>query len=112
MKETDYDVRKLLDIVVWYNGLADTVLSWKKPGVLRVNNGGSLGRKYEEERKHLSSEDIAQLEMIWMICVYLFGDYGTSPRSGWIEDIPAFHQFIDDITKTERVSYEYRVERT
>lgn len=23
--------------------------------------------------------------LVWSMCVYNFGDYGTSPRSGWIE---------------------------
>ena len=37
-----------------------------------------------------------------MIAVLLFGDYGTSPRSGWITDINGFKSFIDEITKLYR----------
>lgn len=32
-----------------------------------------------------------ELELFWMILVQLYGDYGTSPRSGWI--------YIDNLEK-------------
>lgn len=34
------------------------------------------------------------------------GDYGTSPRSGWINNKDDFYKFIDDITETykERIN--------
>lgn len=32
--------------------------------------------------------------MLWSILVYAYGDYGTSPRSGWI-DSPYFQNIID-----------------
>lgn len=46
--------------------------------------------------------DWAQLDFVWMICVEMFGDYGTSPRFGWIEQIDEFREFcnsfcIDDV---------------
>lgn len=34
---------------------------------------------------------------IWMILVGMFGDWGTSIRSGWIEDIEGCIQFINDL---------------
>ncbi len=35
--------------------------------------------------KEIDEDDYAQLQIIWMICVLLYGDYGTSPRFGWID---------------------------
>lgn len=40
------------------------------------------------------------LAPVWVLCVNLFGDYGTSPRFGWIEDIDGFRRFIEIITYT------------
>lgn len=33
----------------------------------------------------LTIEDEIPIELLWMILVIKFGNYGTSPRSGWIE---------------------------
>jgi len=41
-----------------------------------------------------------QLEVFWIISVTLFGDYGVSPRVGWIEDTDGFYVFIDKITES------------
>lgn len=35
--------------------------------------------------KEIDQDDFMQLQIIWMICVLLYGDYGTSPRFGWID---------------------------
>lgn len=89
---TDYE--KLvdgLDSVTWYNGLAEYVYRWTKPGY--------LAHKYEME-SDLPERVRYQLEVIWMICATMFGDYGTSPRSGWIEDLEGFNKFCNDIIKT------------
>lgn len=86
------DIIDALDLVVWYNGMGEDVSEWK---VLPTNKYGSINRPD-------NSMGNDQLEMLWMICVCLFGNYGTSPRSGWIEDVEAFRKFVDAITKTDR----------
>lgn len=45
------------------------------------------------------------LEVLWVFCVNVFGDYGTSPRSGWIEaeNYTDFCDFIDKITEGSRL---------
>ena len=94
------------DSVTWYNGLAGIILQWKNDDFF-VNNDETLGYKfdvyesYEDDTKY-------QIQVIWMICVSLFGDYGTSPRFGWIykENKDAFHDFIDAITQTHRYDLE------
>lgn len=40
---------------------------------------------------------IAQLQVIWMMLVNEFGDYGTSPRSGWIIKSEEFKKFISEL---------------
>lgn len=97
------DGEKLLDAldrVTWYNGLAEVVLSWKELPVTM----NFLGHSQMEKPDYICTNP--QLEVIWMIAVSLFGDYGTSPRSGWITDVEGFFAFIDRITTTYR---EWRV---
>ena len=95
-----------LDSVTWYNGLAEVVLSWKD---LKPKHGsGPCPDNYGDKVSGLLSvgeiKYLAQLQVIWMICVVLFGDYGISPRYGWIEEknLKEFHAFIDLITETQR----------
>lgn len=44
-----------------------------------------------------NSNDFKQFEVFWMLLVLMFGDYGTSPRYGWInyEQIDDAILFID-----------------
>lgn len=78
-----------LQSVVWYNGLED-VGTWEH---LPLNEYGTIWRP-----KDVSEQG----EIIWMICVSMFGDYGTSPRSGWIEDIDGFRSFVHELMKIYR----------
>lgn len=89
-----------LDAITWYNGLDSVVSDWLdlqpgKPGrvILAPVN---YGMQYPDELV------MAQLQVIWMIAVTLFGDYGTSPRYGWIENIDGFREWIKKITATHR----------
>ena len=95
-----------LDSVTWYNGLAEVVLAWKD---LKLEHGSvscpdNYGYKIPGLLSVGDKEYLAQLQVIWMICVVLFGNYGTSPRYGWIEEksLKEFHAFIDSITETQR----------
>lgn len=36
-------------------------------------------------------------EEVWSIFVLMFGDYGTSPRFGWIENVIEFKSFLKKI---------------
>lgn len=83
------DLLDALDSVTWYNGFAEEIMRWKD---LPYSNYGIIYPIIEDP----------QIEVIWMICCVLFGDYGTSPRSGWITDREGFYEFIDAITKTQR----------
>jgi hypothetical protein len=85
-----------LDSVTFYNGLADDILKWKD---LPIENGLI---KCPLDIPHTEEEH--QLQVFWMILVCIFGDYGTSPRFGWIDgDMKEqFDVFIDDITFARR----------
>lgn len=97
IKTPTWSLLDALDGVTWYNGLAEEVFGWT-----------FLPTEGQEDRKIITfprsvnpmNPDGQQLEVIWMIAVILFGDYGMSPRTGWIEDIEGFREFCQDITMT------------
>lgn len=80
-----------LKAAAFYNGIDKTLTAWKE---LQPNNGKIIECPYEVEHDK-------QDEIYWMICVLLFGNYGTSPRYGWIEDIAGFRAFLDTLTERE-----------
>lgn len=88
------DYNRALQNVVWYNNLWEIVKGWKN--IPCTKYGAVIHQKdYGAECEEVK----LQLEVIWMIAVSLFGDYGTSPRSGWIESDKyiAFCKWIDTI---------------
>ena len=88
-----------LQAIVSYQGIESELQSWKK---LEPNEYGGIFPTYLEKWRHEDIESIevgAQLQIFWMICVCLFGDWGTSPRFGWIEDRESFKTFIDLVTR-------------
>ena len=92
-----YDMLDALDNVVWYNDLGEYVADWKE---LKPDMTGYIRPTY---RDNCYSDDIVnQLEVLWMIAVSMYGDYGTSPRSGWIINTDDFYEFVNHITKTYR----------
>ena len=92
-----------LDSVVWYNGLGDILVKWKDNDYFDNYEDYSLSWNMETYDSY-DEDTKAQLQVIWMMCVCMFGEYGTSPRWGWVlvENKEAFHKFIDDITETFR----------
>ena len=99
--EKYYELLDALDSVVWYNGLYDQLKHWQE-----------LLMMAKADRTHLLRpifpEDLReQLEIFWMLLVCLYGDYGTSPRSGWIEELDHAHDFIDEMCVTSKWSEEH-----
>lgn len=91
-----------LDSVTWYNGLAEIIVKWKDEHYFDASASGLSWNWNTFESYDLETR--SQLQVIWMICVELFGDCGTSPRSGWIEpeNKDDFYKFIDGITEIYR----------
>jgi hypothetical protein len=83
-------MREALSNIVWYN----CYYVWLK----------DLRDRLEEHRPGKFFADLIHPDdwftdrhIIVMILVGMFGDWGTSMRSGWIEDIDGCIKFIDDI---------------
>ena len=100
-----------LDSVTWYNGLAEEIIKWKNPGYF-CEDYGVLSWNWDYVMENFDKDFRNQIEIIWMICVRLFGDYGTSPRSGWIEAEKKddFYAFVDKITETYQEDLKYNGE--
>lgn len=81
-----------LDNIVWYNGHAEWLLKLADALQNCKQNESIAGFPFEEwgTEKHA----------IWMILVGLFGNWGTSVRSGWIEQKKMAAEFIRMICKT------------
>jgi hypothetical protein len=95
-----HDMLDALDSVTWYNDLAECVFKWI---FIKPDKTGHIHQSYKCE----TSEEEHQLQVLWMIAVCLFGKYGTSPRTGWIEDIDGFRNWCLAITETWRSSGYY-----
>ena len=102
------DLIEAMDSVTWYNGLAEKILEWKKPGVVDVSKDGThlFGPKLQKWFGLLERGDQAQIQVFWMIGILLYGNYGTSPRTGWIDDWDGFMRFLDAITAYYQESVE------
>lgn len=97
MKITAHALIDALDSVVWYNGLGETLRKWRHAD---LHNQEAILPFTMYWNNEIDPDEYYQLQVIWMICVVLFGDYGTSPRSGWINDWDGFRDFIDKLTTT------------
>ena len=91
-KATRDDLIEALDMVVWYNGYWEIVKGWIEA---LTNPKG----KYIHRPDDCNDDG---LEVLWMICVLMFGDYGTSPRSGWVEDFEGCREFLIEMTKNAK----------
>ena len=72
----DEQLIQVLNTVVWYNGYEEDLKQIKEE-ISQLSPD-----KYSY---HYDYGDDMGMEIIWMILVLLFGEYGTSPRSGWLE---------------------------
>ena len=81
-----------VETILWYNHLEDYVAKWAE---LEPESNGYIiaPRDYCMDEADRYSQDWGQLQAIWMMCIRLFGDYGTSPRYGWIEKVEEFRRF-------------------
>ena len=107
-KYTEQDYINALSSIIVYNGLGNYILSWMELQPLKNSFGFEVPSISPPENYGGElSEDISQLQVIWMIGVMLFGNFGTSPRYGWIDEIEEFKQWILDITDDYRRSPDY-----
>lgn len=87
------DIVRALDALTWYYGVAESVSKWAE----LPHGDGDVPISAPAE-----CDENDRLQMIWSLCVLLYGDHGTSPRYGWIEDTEGFRRFCRRITETWR----------
>ena len=95
------DPYSIIDNVCWYNGLYKYVFRWLEPVEYAKNNNVFMECPDRYAMTPDEFEDCQatywQLQVIWMQLVIMFGDYGTSPRFGWITDTKGFEEFVTKI---------------
>ena len=77
-----------LESVIWYNGHYEWLKELRDDMEKRRDEGN-----YFREFEKWNTEE----HTIWMLLVGMFGEWGTSIRSGWIEDIQECIDFIDAV---------------
>lgn len=84
------NLNAILKDVLYYNGLDIVVRTWAD----LPSDSGIIccPENYNDDPPF--PEEMAQLQIIWMIAVLKFGEYGTSPRFGWIVDVDGFRKWI------------------
>lgn len=87
------DIKLALETAIYYNGYEKVVREWSN---LKPTTGENLLFRPPLD---YNDYEVAQLELIWMILVVMFGDWGTSPRYGWIDNISEFINFLRQITE-------------
>ena len=129
-KIQDYNI-KLLDALhswFWYNGLLEknsdelirfenisrpkydkNCLILKLISILRETEDDILTLSSLEEKYNIdmSSTD-KELNVLWILLVEMFGNCGTSPRTGWIEKRKDCADFLETIVEIEELRYKLR----
>lgn len=129
-KIQDYNI-KLLDALhswFWYNGLLEknsdeligfenisrpkydeNCLILKLISILRETEDDILTLSSLEEKYNIdmSSTD-KELNVLWILLVEMFGNCGTSPRTGWIEKRKECADFLETIVEIEELRYKLK----
>lgn len=96
---------KALESIIWYDGHYE----WLKTMRDNMETLLKTGDKYVNYSFPFdTTEWHTEAHTIYMILVGMFGDWGTSIRSGWIENIEECIGFIDTVCKS---SWEEDAER-
>lgn len=95
------DLIDALDGITWYNGIYVPLSDLREDLINKRTNDNYLLTNKNLKYKHKSFDD-DQFQVFWMMLVLLYGDYGTSPRSGWLkmENKEKIIEFINKITIT------------
>ena len=79
MKDDRFD---MFFSIVWYNGYSECIEGW----IARMESGSNECPLDVMPNDRDGAFEFGQLQALWMILVNWFGDYGGSPRHGWIEE--------------------------
>jgi len=87
-----------------YRALVDAL--WYNVGAEAIKTIGDRFKEFnqDESSHYLSTDDInkdwyhdKELNTYWTMFVLMYGDYGTSPRSGWIEKTEESLKFFEGL---------------
>lgn len=92
------NLHEALKTALWYNGLDKVIKEWAYAD--KDEYGRILYSDDIYDFRNMDSVN-AQLQLVWMICVLMFGDYGVSPRFAWINDTEGFINFIKSLEDEE-----------
>ena len=100
---TDISLKTMLyaiDEIVWYNGLGEKLLEVLKD----LDKAIADGKTQYIYPEHIFDYDNppGDLQAVWMTCVTQFGNWGTSPRYGWIDDLKGCRAYLLAVTYTYR----------
>lgn len=88
--------------IVWYNGYKDEIVEWIQKGdeeFPKGEDGYHTVHAPFSDREDYDDEMYGQVQAIWMMLVREYGDYGTSPRFGWITDWNACKALLERVVK-------------
>ena len=129
-KIQDYNI-KLLDALhswFWYNGLleknSDKLIGFENISVAKYDKNClilkliSILRETEDDILTLSSLEEKynidmsstdkELNVLWILLVEMFGNCGTSPRTGWVEKRKECADFLETIVEIEELRYKLK----
>ena len=89
------NIVKAIGGVVSYNGLYDVIKDWKDLILASKSEMVECLISGFEPITLDGAYNFGQLQVIWMILVQLYGEYGTSPRFGWLIDKDGAAAFLD-----------------
>lgn len=80
---------RALSRACWYDGVNAFLLTVAGDMKKVINEGGKRHYIYSYNLSGSSER------LLWSMLVLMFGDFGTSPRTGWIDDITGCIEFIE-----------------
>lgn len=86
------ELAEALENIIWYNGHYVWLKKLRDDMATRLSGGFRLSFSMPKDIEWHTEQ-----HFIWMLLVGVFGEWGTSIRSGWIEDVAGCMKFIDQI---------------
>ena len=102
---TDISLETMLDAIdniVWYNCLGEMLLEVIKDLDKAIADGKTQYVYPEHIFDYGDRNPPGDLQAVWMTCVTQFGDWGTSPRYAWIEDLKGCRAYLLAVTYSYR----------
>ena len=92
-RNVDVTLFEALETVVWYNGMYYWLKELRDSMVKHLERTPEIRLNYASPIK---LDDIGKPNhFIWTLLVAMFGNWGTSVNSGWIENVVGCVEFID-----------------